>query len=103
MKKGDPTPEQIIVEYKGTEFKLPHGHKVWKLSIISTNEPNREIEGRISEAKLHKSLSLNIFKKRRYYVKEMKDTEYIPAFTIEKAKLRFTKYFKSFGLTLKIK
>ncbi len=101
MKKGDPTPEQIYVKYKGTRFLLPPGHKVFE---CDTNT------GLVREHKLKWAFTWFWQKGRTYTVTYNYHIVHRPAFNIEKAIVEFKHQLKvliedrkSEGNPLKIK
>lgn len=92
MKKGDKTPERKIVEYKGTTFVLPPGHKVFELNLKS---------GVVKEHPVTKKFDLLFWRKPKYAVTYKEHLIHIPAFDIHKARIRFKHMVKPLNIKVK--
>lgn len=92
MKKGQKTPEQKIVEYKGTTFVLPPGHKVFQLDLRT---------GKVSEHKITRKFDLLFWRKPRFGVTYKEHLLHIPAFDIHKARIRFKHMTKNLDIRIK--
>lgn len=91
MKKNQPIPERIQVNYKGDVFILQPGHSVFELNIKT---------GLIRQHGLRKRFSLQFWKKPVYEIREHPDLLHVPAFNIYKAAVMLKSMSKTLGITV---
>lgn len=92
MKRGEKTPDQIVVEYKGQEWKLPPGHKVFEMNIGT---------GIVREHKIKKKFTLFFWRKPKYEVSYAENIIHLVAFDIHKAVVKFKHLTKKLNVRVK--
>ncbi len=89
--------ESLCVEYKGQELILQPGHKVFELDIKT---------GQVSEYKLKRKIDLeSVMKRKKKYKVDCTDKNkmHVPAYNIEKARIKFKQVVKSLGIKIYIR
>ncbi len=110
MKKGDKTPPRICVEYKGKELILAPGHNVYQLDLRTGVVTLYELIRKRTPLTVYlKHFFLGgIYGKRdkrpRYLAEQIEgETLLLPAFNIEKARVRFKETTKLLKIKVRVR